>query len=79
MSKDNKRQRIEEELESIIESAAAETELNRTSKELTIAQAASIRYRSIQLIREGRNYHGIKPKEKARQINECWKQKAARK
>ena len=78
MSKDNKHQRIEKELEKIIENAATGT-TERIGREITIAQAASIRYRSIQLIRESRNYHGISPNKKVQQINECWKQKAARK
>lgn len=50
--------------------AASEGGENRVSFDLTFAQAASIRFRSQQLIREGRAHSGHKNQNK--QIDNSW-------
>ena len=70
MSKDNKDQeKVEQEIELIIENA-------RTfGRELTFTQASAIRYRSIKLKQESKTHPTDNPKEKIKQIEECWRQR----
>ncbi|MHA2280129.1 MAG: hypothetical protein ACXAC5_04535 [Promethearchaeota archaeon] len=61
------RKRVEQEIEIIMNNALA------YGKTITFTQASAIRRRSIKLKQESRTHPTINPKEKARQIELCWK------
>ena len=61
------RKKVEQEIEIIMNNALA------CGKEITFTQASAIRRRSIKLMQESRTHPIINPKEKAKQIEECWK------
>ena len=63
----NNRERVEAEIEIIISNALT------SGKEITFTQGSAIRRRSIKLMQESRSHPTTNLKEKARQINECWK------
>lgn len=82
MSQDKKskrarrREKIQREIETIQEAALEGGEDNRISLEISFAQAASVRFRSLQLIRESESHPTTNPRRVAEQIEECWKMHA---
>jgi len=68
MAKNKKnRKKVKEEIEQIINNALA------CGREITFTQASAIRRRSIKLMQESKTHPTLDPKEKAREIEECWK------
>lgn len=72
--KARRKEKVRQEIEAIQEVAlSGSEENNRVSKELTFAQASSIRFRSRQLIRESKSHPADSPAKIAKQIEECWR------
>jgi len=65
-NKRNRSKRVKEEIEQIMNNALA------YGKEITFTQASAIRRRSIKLRQESKTHPTINPREKAKQIEECW-------
>ena len=74
-SKKNKRkEKINQEIQKIMEIALAGGD-NKLSKEITFAQASSVRIRSRQIQKEIKDIAAIEAKNKVKQIEECWENK----
>lgn len=78
MSQDKKSKRarrkdkIRREIEAIQQAALEGGEDNRICREISFAQAASVRFRARQLIRESESHPTSDPRRIAEQIEECW-------